>query len=377
MATETPETGIDAPIAIVSLTIEGSRLGERLSAALPGSVRVLPARLAPDPVPPGMIPFERLRDVVGDVFHEFRAICFIMATGIVVRHIAPLLAHKASDPAVVVMDEKGRYAVSLLSGHQGGANRLTEHLARITGGQAVITTASDVEEKPALDLIARDFGMEIGNPAVLPRVARAILEDESLWVFDPEGLVTARLAGCAVVSLPGRKEGFDGTVRPDAPDSLDAIPNPLPEGPGVLVTDRLVTAGETCLVLRPRSLVVGLGCNRGTDPSELFDLLTGTFREAGLALRSIRNLASVDVKRDERAILEAARSLKRPVHFFKRQELDGVEVPNPSAVVRKHLGVGSVCEAAALLSAQTDRLVVPKKKTRNVTLAVARAGSTS
>lgn len=382
MGTGAPEIRTDPPVAIVSLTRAGVELGRELSRKLPKSVRFIPARLAMEPFVAGASPFERLADVVEQIFHGYHAIVFIMATGIVVRHIAALLGHKGSDPAVVVLDEKGRFAVSLLSGHVGGANRLARRVACITGGQAVVTTASDIEDKPALDVIALDLAMEIDNPGALPRVARAILEDEPLWLFDPEGLVATRLSGCPGVSLlAGKESGAVGSrsmelgtpTRLDDPHLQVLPPEVFPDGPGVLVSERLGDTGELGLVLRPRTLVVGLGCNRNTGFPEILELLLDTFRAEGLSLLSIRNLASVDVKRDEPAILEAARALGRPVHFYSRQELEGISVPNPSAMVRKHLGVGSVCEAAALLSARTVHLMIPKRKTPNVTLAVARA----
>jgi cobalt-precorrin 5A hydrolase len=127
-------------------------------------------------------------------------------------------------------------------------------------------------------------------------------------------------------------------------------------------------------VLRPRNLVVGIGCNRGAPVKELLDLLAEVFEKNGLSLVSIRNLASVDLKADEPAIREAAEALRRPVRFYSRHDIENINVPNPSAVVAAHIGVESVCEATALLSAQAETLLIPKQKTANVTLAVARVG---
>lgn len=426
-------------IAIAALTGEGVRLARRLASELPESVLFAPWRHASE----GAVPFDRLGDFLGGNWGRFQAHVFIMAAGIVVRHIAPLIAHKAIDPAVVVMDEKGRYAVSLLSGHLGGANDLARKLARITGGQAVITTASDVRSVPALDLIAQSAGLEIENIAALSRVALALLE-ETIWLVDPLGLVGPYLAGSPNVrtvpweavfprgscidntealspdpvvihgsshyrmgsestvahpedsnrqgprgpfKAPGETPEFEpaqGNVlsadgQPPTPVELPGEPDvwKLLNGPGVWVSEYLPPSGVECLVLRPRNLVVGIGCNRGTPTGEILGFLRDVFRRERLAPLSIRNLASVDLKSDEAGLLAAAASLGRPVHFFSRQELDRIEVLNPSATVQKHIGIESVCEAAALLSARGTALLVPKQKTPNVTLAIARVDSLS
>jgi cobalt-precorrin 5A hydrolase len=127
------------------------------------------------------------------------------------------------------------------------------------------------------------------------------------------------------------------------------------------------------LKLRPLNLVVGIGCNRGAPAEEILDLLETVFLREGFSLLSIRNLVSIDLKADEVGILEAARILKRPVSFYSPGEIEKVVVPNPSRMVATHVGVYSVCEATALLDSREKSLIVPKQKTRNVTLAVARA----
>ena len=125
------------------------------------------------------------------------------------------------------------------------------------------------------------------------------------------------------------------------------------------------------LILHPLCLVAGIGCNRGTEQQEILDFIKRTFNENDLALESLSGVSSIDAKRDEKGLIEAARSLGIPVHFFSAEEIKSVEVPHPSGVVKKHMGVSSVCEATAILKSQGGRLLVPKTKSRNVTLAVA------
>jgi cobalt-precorrin 5A hydrolase len=291
---------------------------------------------------------------------------------------------------VVVLDERGKFVISLLSGHLGGANALAREVAEVTGGQAVITTASDVQNKPALDLIAQEAGLEIENLPAMARFTRAVLEDEPFWIYDPYRIISNHFSGMkhAFFLSPDTEDrlrqpssapkafnsrgnikalDLDGEARGYLRQAADSI--------GVWVSERNPPQDLPCVILRPRNLVVGLGCNRGTPASEVFDLLRLVFVREGLSLLSIRNLASIDLKSDERGFQEVAQSLDRPIHFFSRVQLSTVSVPNPSDTVARHVGVHSVCEATALLSAQAQVLLVSKQKTPNVTLAVARAPS--
>ena len=144
-------------IRIVALTPAGAALGRRLHERLPGATLWLPARLQPDY--PEARPFESLHLVFAEAFRTKASLVGIMATGIAVRHAAPLLKGKDSDPAVVVMDEQGRFAVSLLSGHLGGANALARTVAALIGATPVITTATDVQGLPAIDSMAAGLGI--------------------------------------------------------------------------------------------------------------------------------------------------------------------------------------------------------------------------
>ncbi len=352
MGAQIPEPSI----AIVALTRNGAELALRIQSKMPGSVCYVPERHQ-FALAMGARGFDRIRSVIPKLWVEYRALICVMATGIVVRQIGPLMRLKTVDPAVVVLDERGNFSISLVSGHLGGANNLARKVAAITGGQAVITTASDVQGKPSLDVIAQRKGLEIENITQLKTVSLAILENEPLRIYDPHAILKPLLS---------RLSGVTWVMDPDS-TSFD------PRIPGVWISERVVPQGWSCLVLRPRNLVVGIGCNRNTPAEEILELIRLVFKDELLAVQAIRNLASVDLKTDERGILEAAAYLRRPVYFYPRSQLENVTVPNPSNQVLNHVGVRSVCEATALLSAQKGVLIVPKKKTRNVTLAVARA----
>ncbi|MCE5241786.1 MAG: cobalt-precorrin 5A hydrolase [Desulfobacteraceae bacterium] len=381
----------EASVAIVTLTRNGANLAMRLHSKMPGSTCYVPVRHR-FAIQEGAVGFGCIGDIFPYLWTQYRAFVCIMATGIVVRQIAPLVRHKAVDPAVVVLDERGQYAISLVSGHLGGGNRLAKKVAKLLGGKAVITTASDVQKKPAVDLTVMEVGLEIESMERTARVARAILEDEPVWVFDPERrLIPYLLDYEYLVILPkspcspgsgssrnGKPQALSanaaaaGSWEPDWPGQDEQEHAYLRSNAGIWVSETFAPPDLECLEVRPRNLVVGVGCNRGTPAEEILDHIREVFRCEGLSLKSIRELATADIKEDEPGILEAAAALDRPVRFHTPREIDGIAVPTPSEVVEAHIGVSSVCEASALLSARSQTLIVTKRKTPNVTVAVAR-----
>lgn len=337
-------------IAVYALTAPGAETARRLAASL-GDARVfLPQRLAG----PGEEGFTRLAEALAAGWDAFGGHVVVAAAGVVVRAIAPLLAHKTVDPAVVVLDGAGRFAVSLLSGHLGGANDLAQRAAAVTGGEAVVTTASDAAGLPALEVLTAELGWRVENLGPLAAAARELVEGRALPLHDPEERLMPHLA-----PWPGRFQ-----PRGDAPPAGDA-------GPGVWVGWGEPAPGGGWLALRPPCLALGMGMNRGAGADELEGLARALLTGAGLSPLSLACLASADIKRDEPGLLELARRLDLPLKFFDATMLKQVKVPHPSQVVERHLGTGSVCEAAAILAARGGRLLAGKQKSANATAAVA------
>ncbi len=360
-----PETGhLPVPAALWGLTPGGLTLSRRLAEAIHGTIShgtndvsvFVSRRMKRAQGESRDIPFDRLADAVAREFYRFRAHIFFMSTGITVRMISPHLRHKTEDPAVVAVDDAGRFAVSLVSGHLGGANHLARFVGEAIGAVPVITTATDANDLPSIDLIARERGLVIENPEAIKFVNMAFLERRPVRLMDPYGLLEGRIPASMLADRNA----------PEEPEEEDV--------PAVLVDDRICKAGTKTLRLRPRSLSVGIGCNRGTPESEIRDLLERVCRTEGLAPGSIRNLATIDIKNDEIGILALTRTLGLPLEFYSRDALNQVQtIENPSAYAEKHTGARSVCEAAAILASRNGTLIVPKKKTRNVTIALARA----
>lgn len=361
-------TGPNGKIAVWALTSGGLALARRLAVQWPGAALLGTRRIADRSEGRPMQAFDRLTDAVAEQFHQFGGHLFIMATGIVVRAIAPHLRGKTIDPAVVVVDDRGRFAVSLVSGHIGGANRLARQAADLLGALPVITTATDIHGKPAIDLLALERGLSIENPGGIKAVNMALLADEPVWVHDPAGWLGTRWAGGAQ------------TFPPQAVKDPSRLEGHAPAA--VWVDDTLRALDPRILVLRPPSLVAGIGCNRGTSLEEIRGFLDSTFERQALARGSLSALASIDLKADEVGLCSLAAEMDLPVRFFTREELAQVEdVPTPSAVVSKHIGVPSVCEAAAILAGRSgprsSQLIVPKQIAENVTVAIVRRVCTS
>ena len=297
--------------------------------------------------------FERLSEVIEQKFEQYAAHIFIMATGIVVRMIAPFIQSKMDDPAVVVIDDQGQHVISLLAGHIGGANVLTRKIARILQADPVITTATDVNDKFAIDVLAKEKKLVIENPQAIKAVNMALLNDQQIGVHDPFAILQGRIPNAA-------------SLTPDDQLIKDVAA-------AVYVDDKQILLPAHVLVLRPATLVAGIGCNRNTPMEEINTLLTQTFKNFQLAETSLKCIATIELKADEPGLIDLAKALGVSIDFFSRNELNQVEdIQSPSAMVEKHVGVKSVCEAAAILASQMGALIVPKQTSPNVTVAIAR-----
>ncbi|MCS7222061.1 MAG: precorrin-4 C(11)-methyltransferase [Anaerolineae bacterium] len=353
--------------AIISLTRNGTAIGRRLLEALPGSVFYAPHRFLneDDKNREGVRPYAvAVRQVLQEAFQAHSALICIMATGIVVRELAPFLRGKHSDPAVVVIDEMGRYAVSLLSGHLGGANALAYRVAEALGGTAVITTASDGQGTLALDLLGAAWGWRIEHMEDLTAASAALVNGdpvgvwqeagETIWWPDPPPANLRRYATLAELLA----------ARPAA--ALLITPRRLPEA--------VFEALPTIVLYRPPCLVVGVGCNRNTPAAEITAAIDETLASAGFASAAVRCVVTVEDKRDEPGLRAACTKRGWPLRFLSRERLATMSnLPNPSQAAQKALGVLGVAEPAALIAAGARELLIEKRRFANVTVAVALA----
>lgn len=286
-------------------------------------------------------------------WHNAKAIICIMATGIVVRAIAPLLKDKRTDPAVIVLDEKGRFVISLLSGHLGGANRLAAEVADFLGGQAVITTASDVQGRIALDVWAEEKGLFVEDYERLKRLSARIVNGKRVRVYTGSSLKLKKV-----------------------PDEFNIVG--LTDNAEIIISEELYK--KKALYLRPANLFAGIGCNRGTTKDEIQKEFTALLKKKRLSAHSIACIASIDLKRDEDGLLEFADDNRLSIRFFSGDVLNAVADElgiKGSKQVRAATGAAAVSEPAAVLAARQASdivdIIIPKVKRGNVTLAIARA----
>jgi precorrin-4 C11-methyltransferase len=291
---------------------------------------------------------------VAELFPRCDQLVFFLAAGSVVRLIAPCLSSKETDPGVLAVDEVGRFVIPLLSGHKGGANAFARTVAGCLGAVPVISTASDVIGGLSLDLLEGEFD----------------------WTAEPrDGLKDAALAlvngePVAIVQEIGQAGGWLDERELPANVAFARGPARLPRQRFrylIWISDRVAAdrAGidsDRVLWFRPRSLVLGLGCERGISTAALQEGLTRFLADNGFADASISTVASVDVKADEDALVEVARSHDWDTVFISADELAQVaSVPNPSEVVARCVGTPGVAEPAALLTAGAQRLLVEKQ----------------
>jgi cobalt-precorrin 5A hydrolase len=347
-------------IAVIAITRNGARLGHKLRETLTGSSLFVSSRYA------GQACGERtcfepaeLKNIVTHIWKKYDGFVFIMATGIVVRMIAPLLESKEIDPAVVVMDDCGTFAISLLSGHLGGANELAERCAFASGARPVITTATDANQLPSFDLLAKEQDWLIDDISKVKHLNTLLLDDQEIAVVDPGGVTRCWLHGRGKVTF---YETFAEAVRSQARGFLFVTNRHLPPQ----------TLPANLLILRPRNLVLGIGCNRGTPADEIEDFVSGQLRRIFLSTRSICCIASATAKSNETGLLEYAARLGVPFRCYTSEELNQVEFPSPpSPHALAAVGSAGVAEPAAILASGGNRLLLKKVKSDNVTLAVA------
>jgi cobalt-precorrin 5A hydrolase len=278
----------------------------------------------------------------GPIFSSVDAMVFVGSTGIAVREIAPHVRDKATDPAVVSIDELGRFCVPLLSGHIGGANDLALELANALDATPVITTATDINKRFSVDAWAARNGYEIASLSRAKAVSAAILEQDIPLQCDypimtklPGGVIPGDSGAVGIRISVYRDEPFERTLR-----------------------------------LIPKVLHLGIGCRKGTDISVIREAVDTVLKENNIDHRAVKCVASIDLKAEEAGLLAFCQEQKLPVIFFSAEELKTVSGDfTPSAFVQSITGVDNVCERAALIGA--EKLIVKKTARNGVTVALA------
>ncbi|EIT86461.1 cobalamin biosynthesis protein CbiG [Fictibacillus macauensis ZFHKF-1] len=296
------------------------------------------------------------------LFKEYKGIILIISLGAVVRMIAPILKDKKTDPGVVVLDDKGQYAISVLSGHLGGANELTKEIAALLGATPVITTASDVQKTIPVDLFGKRFGWVWDSAEKLTPVSASVVNEERV----------------AIVQESGEK-GWWEQDRP-MPAHLFTVPSiaeALQHKPdaALVITHRLLTQEEQGILTngvlyRPKVVILGIGCNRGTSQEEIQQVIEETLTELRISIKSVKGIATINLKSDEQGLLDTVARFNWDFTCYTPEQLNEVTIEDPSQTVYKYTGAYGVSEPAAKLASGASALELVKKKSGNVTISV-------
>lgn len=360
------------PFAVYAITKHGIDIAARLGPALPGTDVYVSEKLH-SLAPSGALPLPLpMGPVLADTFTTYDCHVFIISVGAVIRMIAPLIKNKKTDPAVICVDDAAHFAICVLSGHVGRGNVFTERVASALGAQPVVTTASDAIGTLTVDILGRELG----------------------WVLDDVDRNVTR--GCAAVVnaspvLFVQESGEPNWWPADKPlpegvryaTSLDDV-DPNAFEVLLIATDRELRETQpahwaNAIIYRPKSLVLGLGCDRGADRGMVERGIHALLDKHRLSLKSVKELATIDKKQDESAFLALCDKYKWPLRTYRAEELDAATgIENPSDTVKRHVGSRGVAEPAALLASRAGKLLVPKQTYtepeagRSMTWAVAR-----
>ncbi len=289
------------------------------------------------------------------LFEEYDAIIAIMASGILIRTIAPLLQSKVSDPAVLNIDDNGKFVISTISGHLGGANKLTQKIANLIGATPVITTSTDVNKKLGIDVIAKDLYLSIDDYKEILFFNKSILEDKEISLV----VNSNKNFNYLFDYLNNNKNNINISISFSSkinPDEIHAI------------------LDDHKLILKERKIVAGLGCRRGKECEKIYDALKSSSEELNIDISRINELSSAEIKKDEKGMLELSDKLDIPINFVDLEKLRLFESQDiqKSEFVKSKFGIYGVCEPSALIMAGFDSKLIYKKTSYDgVTVAIA------
>lgn len=353
-------------LAIIAFTRAGCRHGERIREVMDSRGNACEIRAKGKEASSWGIPVlgGSLKDWTRQQFAASDALLFIGAAGIAVRAIAPFVESKASDPAVLCMDEQGKFVISLLSGHLGGANELTKELAAICGAVPVITTATDAGGRFSVDSFARKERLYLDDLKLAKQISAEVLENRTIGLysdFELSGQIPIELAVrtgnagvCSRHGIPafGKQEDLGISI------SLDDSYNPFPR----------------TLHLVPKIAVLGIGCKKGTSKEQIEAVVKKVMAQNQFSMHSIKKVGSIDLKKEEPGLRKFCEAYDAAFLTYSKEELEAVtceEAFSESPFVKEVTGLGNVCERSALKASGRTRLIQGKTAENGVTVAIA------
>lgn len=319
---------------------------------------------------------ETVKACIDTYFGQVDAIVFVTASGIAVRSVAEHLAHKSEDPAIVCMDECGKHVISLVSGHAGGANALTQMLADVMWATPVITTATDVEGRFSIDDYARKHNLVVTDWAKAKEISAEVLATgaEPVWIEEPAVTQGEEKNACEICKEQ-KSTGIDGCENRVDVKRLQIGSHQ------VIITPKDVPVDAQTLQLIPRCIVAGVGCKKGTPVDKIEHAVQEAFAKAGLRMEALCAVASIDLKKEETGLLEFCETRNVPFETYAAEELQTVPgTYSASEFVSGVTGVDNVCERSAMKCASEygvkhGELLLRKQAQDGVTLALAYMGA--
>ena len=292
------------------------------------------------------------------LFKNNNAIICIFSLGAVIRLIAPYLKDKKTDPAVIVIDDKANFVISVLSGHLGGANELTNIIAEKLNAVPIVTTAADVNKTIAVDLLGKNFGWKIEDDVNVTKVSAYMVNEEKIGVFQDAGEVNW------YEKLPSNVRVYK---------SLEELKNSDSKG-FLIISDKKISEDflKDAVIYRPPTLVVGIGLHWDTSKNTIEDGIKKTLMKFNLSPKSIVKLASIKKPKEVQGLIDIGEEMRIPVEYVDRDELAKINAPNPSEKVNSYEGTSSVSEAAAIKVSKGVLVVEKQKFPPDLTIAVAR-----
>ena len=332
-------------VAIISVSDKGKELALTIKKHLDNDSTIIKADLY----------HKNVKKYLKIAFLEYDAIVAIMASGILIRSIAPYIQSKSTDPAVVNIDDNGNFVISTLSGHLGGANKLANKIATLINATPVITTSTDVNKKLGIDVLANDLYLSIDDTSEILFFNKAILEGREITFT----INSDKDYDYLFEYLNAKTQKINLSIFQSSKIDNDEIH---------------VSLDGHEIVLKEKRIVVGIGCRRGKECEKIHDGFVKSIDELGIHKSRVNILASAEIKKDEEGILELSEKLNIPVHFVELDRLKLFESQDiqKSDFVKSKFGIYGVCEPSALIMAGFDSKLVYKKTSYDgVTIAVA------
>lgn len=344
-------------VSVLAITKNGINIGLRLKEHFPDWEVFVPAKFSNNNN--NIIWYtEPTSEKIVELFKNNTALICVFSLGAVIRLIAPYLKDKKSDPAVIVIDDKANFVISMLSGHLGGANELTQVIAQKLDAEPVITTAADVNKTIAVDLVGKEFGWKIDDDSTVTKVSAYMVNEESIGVYQEAGKKNW------IKELPKNVKIYP---------SLEEMINSNSKG-YLIISDKILEGDflKNSVVYRPPSLVVGIGLHWDTAKQTIKEGIDFCLHKFKLSEKSIAVLASIKKPEDVKGLVDIGKEMGINVEYVNREELAEISAPNPSDTVKTFEGTSSVSEAAAI-KVSNGKLIVEKQKfPPNLTIAIAR-----